>query len=187
MEGEGEGEREREADPGGAGAGPSSLAIGPAKGSMGREGGAPAQGRRGALPDAVASSLQQRRVIRWERFLPRRSLRVLLVEPDDSTRHIVTALLRKCSYHGNKIFSPSLTMVRLPCHRRTSPFDHSPTLALGIRRSNLSDDSKSTDATLLLYSSLLNCLQVNILSRIMAMRLFLSYFRIIMEQFSRFH
>ncbi|CAA6660495.1 unnamed protein product [Spirodela intermedia] len=99
MEGEGEGEREREADAGGAGAGPSSLATGPAKGSMGREGGAPAQGRRGALPDAVASSLQQRRVIRWERFLPRRSLRVLLVEPDDSTRHIVTALLRKCSYH----------------------------------------------------------------------------------------
>ncbi|KAK9122881.1 hypothetical protein Sjap_012483 [Stephania japonica] len=37
-------------------------------------------------------------VIRWERFLPRRSLRVLLVENDDSTRHIVAALLRKCSY-----------------------------------------------------------------------------------------
>ncbi|XP_073014304.1 two-component response regulator-like APRR9 isoform X1 [Typha latifolia] len=38
-------------------------------------------------------------VIRWDRFLPRRSLRILLVEHDDSTRHIVTALLRKCSYH----------------------------------------------------------------------------------------
>ncbi|KAI0496927.1 hypothetical protein KFK09_023253 [Dendrobium nobile] len=36
--------------------------------------------------------------IRWDRFLPRRSLRVLLVEHDDSTRHIVAALLRKCSY-----------------------------------------------------------------------------------------
>ncbi|KAJ0976641.1 hypothetical protein J5N97_012115 [Dioscorea zingiberensis] len=37
--------------------------------------------------------------IRWERVLPRRSLRVLLVENDDSTRHIVIALLRKCGYH----------------------------------------------------------------------------------------
>lgn len=37
-------------------------------------------------------------VIRWERFLPCRVLRVLLVENDDSTRHIVAALLRKCSY-----------------------------------------------------------------------------------------
>ncbi|KAG0457920.1 hypothetical protein HPP92_023077 [Vanilla planifolia] len=34
----------------------------------------------------------------WERLLPRRSIRVLLVEHDDSTRHIVAALLRKCSY-----------------------------------------------------------------------------------------
>lgn len=41
-------------------------------------------------------------VIRWERFLPCRVLRVLLVENDDSTRHIVAALLRKCSYQGNQ-------------------------------------------------------------------------------------
>ncbi|KAK9156838.1 hypothetical protein Scep_003412 [Stephania cephalantha] len=41
---------------------------------------------------------REEQVIRWERFLPRRSLRVLLVESDDSTRHIVAALLRKCSY-----------------------------------------------------------------------------------------
>ncbi|GAB4856756.1 Two-component response regulator-like [Ancistrocladus abbreviatus] len=34
----------------------------------------------------------------WERFLPLRSLRVLLVENDDSTRHVVAALLRNCSY-----------------------------------------------------------------------------------------
>ncbi|KAF9597429.1 hypothetical protein IFM89_018875 [Coptis chinensis] len=39
-----------------------------------------------------------RQVIRWERFLPKRVLRVLLVENDDSTRHIVSALLRNCSY-----------------------------------------------------------------------------------------
>ncbi|GAB2300536.1 Two-component response regulator-like [Dionaea muscipula] len=34
----------------------------------------------------------------WERFLNVRSLRVLLVENDDSTRHVVSALLRNCSY-----------------------------------------------------------------------------------------
>ena len=36
----------------------------------------------------------------WERFLNLRSLKVLLVENDDSTRHVVTALLRNCSYDG---------------------------------------------------------------------------------------
>lgn len=39
-------------------------------------------------------------VVCWERFLPTRSLRVLLVEYDDSTRHVVSALLRNCSYEG---------------------------------------------------------------------------------------
>ncbi|KAI3901690.1 hypothetical protein MKW98_021854 [Papaver atlanticum] len=34
----------------------------------------------------------------WERFLPLRSLKVLLVENDDSTRQVVSALLRNCSY-----------------------------------------------------------------------------------------
>ncbi|KAL4575154.1 hypothetical protein LXL04_021996 [Taraxacum kok-saghyz] len=37
-------------------------------------------------------------MVEWERFLPLRSLKVLLVENDDSTRHIVSALLRNCSY-----------------------------------------------------------------------------------------
>ncbi|GAB2265002.1 hypothetical protein Dimus_000071 [Dionaea muscipula] len=37
-------------------------------------------------------------VVRWERFLPGMVVRVLLVEADDSTRQIITALLRKCSY-----------------------------------------------------------------------------------------
>ncbi|KAH7839495.1 hypothetical protein Vadar_005006 [Vaccinium darrowii] len=37
-------------------------------------------------------------VVRWERFLPRMVLRVLLVEADDSTRQIIAALLRKCSF-----------------------------------------------------------------------------------------
>ncbi|KAL8480377.1 hypothetical protein ACS0TY_027064 [Phlomoides rotata] len=34
----------------------------------------------------------------WERFLHVRTIRVLLVESDDSTRHVVTALLRNCNY-----------------------------------------------------------------------------------------
>lgn len=42
----------------------------------------------------------QNSVIRWERFLPIGSLKVLLVENDDSTRHVVSALLRNCSYEG---------------------------------------------------------------------------------------
>ncbi|OAY84676.1 Two-component response regulator-like PRR95 [Ananas comosus] len=53
--------------------------------------------RSAALGGVSGSAVCQ--VIRWDRFLPRRSLRVLLVEQDDSTRHVVTALLRKCSYH----------------------------------------------------------------------------------------
>ncbi|KAI4334458.1 hypothetical protein L6164_019151 [Bauhinia variegata] len=36
--------------------------------------------------------------IHWEKFLPLRSIKVLLVEDDDSTRHVVGALLRNCSY-----------------------------------------------------------------------------------------
>ena len=42
----------------------------------------------------------QRPLVRWERFLPLRSLKVLLVENDDSTRHVVSALLRNCGYEG---------------------------------------------------------------------------------------
>nr|XP_043631300.1 two-component response regulator-like APRR3 isoform X2 [Erigeron canadensis] len=37
-------------------------------------------------------------LVQWERFLPFRSLKVLLVEDDDCTRHVVGALLRNCSY-----------------------------------------------------------------------------------------
>ncbi|PON44396.1 Two-component response regulator-like [Parasponia andersonii] len=40
----------------------------------------------------------QRHLVCWERFLAFRSLKVLLVENDDSTRHIVSALLRNCGY-----------------------------------------------------------------------------------------
>lgn len=45
------------------------------------------------------------RIIRWERFLPKMMLRVLLVEADDSTRQIIAALLRKCSYRGPNMFN----------------------------------------------------------------------------------
>ncbi|XP_019417596.1 PREDICTED: two-component response regulator-like APRR5 isoform X2 [Lupinus angustifolius] len=37
-------------------------------------------------------------LMRWEKFLPKMVLRVLLVEADDSTRQIIAALLRKCNY-----------------------------------------------------------------------------------------
>ncbi|XP_050385761.1 two-component response regulator-like APRR9 isoform X2 [Argentina anserina] len=37
-------------------------------------------------------------VVRWGSYLPTTVLRVLLVEADDSTRQIITALLRKCNY-----------------------------------------------------------------------------------------
>ncbi|KAG6485032.1 two-component response regulator-like PRR95 [Zingiber officinale] len=36
--------------------------------------------------------------LRWVKLLPRMPVRVLLVEGDDSTRQIIAALLRKCSY-----------------------------------------------------------------------------------------
>ncbi|KFK39427.1 hypothetical protein AALP_AA3G243600 [Arabis alpina] len=37
-------------------------------------------------------------LVKWARYLPVRSLKVFLVEDDDSTRHIVIALLKNCSY-----------------------------------------------------------------------------------------
>ncbi|KFK24732.1 bolting time control 1 [Arabis alpina] len=43
-------------------------------------------------------SQQTAATVCWERFLHVRTIRVLLVENDDCTRYIVTALLRNCSY-----------------------------------------------------------------------------------------
>lgn len=47
-------------------------------------------------------SLEQSRepLVQWKRFMPLQSLKVLLVEYDDSTRQVVSALLRNCSYEG---------------------------------------------------------------------------------------
>lgn len=56
-----------------------------------------------SAPGSLQISQQQQSqgaIVCWERFLHLRSLKVLLVEYDDSTRHIVTALLRNCSYEG---------------------------------------------------------------------------------------
>ncbi|KAF1860392.1 hypothetical protein Lal_00037732 [Lupinus albus] len=51
-------------------------------------------------------------LMKWEKFLPKMVLRVLLVEADDSTRQIISALLRKCSYKDFKItFLPPQTGV----------------------------------------------------------------------------
>lgn len=48
----------------------------------------------------VSQQPPQGPVICWDRFLPVRSIKVLLVEDDDSTRHVVRALLCNCSYEG---------------------------------------------------------------------------------------
>lgn len=53
-------------------------------------------------------------VMRLERFLLKMPVRVLLVEGDDSTRQIIAALLRKCSYRG--LFLPPLCFLVLICH-----------------------------------------------------------------------
>lgn len=39
-------------------------------------------------------------LVNWERFLHIRTIKVLLVENDDSTRHIVAALLCNLNYEG---------------------------------------------------------------------------------------
>ncbi|XP_057786195.1 two-component response regulator-like APRR5 [Salvia miltiorrhiza] len=54
-----------------------------------------AEGGAAAAAPAVEGSCE---AVRWERFLPKMVVRVLLVEADDSTRQIISALLRKCSY-----------------------------------------------------------------------------------------
>ncbi|KAI3720537.1 hypothetical protein L2E82_31524 [Cichorium intybus] len=47
---------------------------------------------------AMGEEVVTRNGMRWGKFLPKMVLRVLLVEPDDSTRQIITLLLRKCNY-----------------------------------------------------------------------------------------
>jgi hypothetical protein len=39
----------------------------------------------------------------WESFLRQHHVKVLLVEDDDATRHVVSALLRNCNYEGHSL------------------------------------------------------------------------------------
>lgn len=55
---------------------------------------------------------------RWESFLPRMVLRVLLVEADDSTRQIISALLRKCSYRVTAVPDGLVAWETLKCRPR---------------------------------------------------------------------
>ncbi|CAI8615804.1 unnamed protein product [Vicia faba] len=50
------------------------------------------------MGEVVVNASMQSDNGKWENFLPPTMLKVLLVEPDDSTRHIISALLRKCGY-----------------------------------------------------------------------------------------
>ncbi|WZY91362.1 hypothetical protein YC2023_063691 [Brassica napus] len=50
------------------------------------------------MAETMVSRIKSPDVVRWEKYLPKTVLRVLLVESDDSTRQIITALLQKCSY-----------------------------------------------------------------------------------------
>ncbi|KAG8376494.1 hypothetical protein BUALT_Bualt09G0069300 [Buddleja alternifolia] len=54
--------------------------------------------KHGATSGLLTQQQSQGTGVCWERFLHVRSIRVLLVENDDSTRHVVTALLRNCNY-----------------------------------------------------------------------------------------
>ena len=47
----------------------------------------------------------------WERFLQKKNINVLLVESDDSTRQVVSALLRHCMYQGLFILLPLLCLL----------------------------------------------------------------------------
>ncbi|TXG48509.1 hypothetical protein EZV62_024384 [Acer yangbiense] len=52
-------------------------------------------------PTTTTTDEKKDGLVKWERFLPKMVLRVLLVEADDSTRQIISALLRKSSYIGD--------------------------------------------------------------------------------------
>lgn len=54
----------------------------------------------GSAAVQAAQQQPQGSLVHWEQFLHVRSIKVMLVENDDCTRHIVTALLRNCNYEG---------------------------------------------------------------------------------------
>ncbi|XP_028775997.1 two-component response regulator-like APRR7 [Neltuma alba] len=53
---------------------------------------------KGPVVQPVTKQQTHGEIVCWERFLHLGSLKVLLVENDNSTRHVVTALLRNCCY-----------------------------------------------------------------------------------------
>ncbi|KAJ4962204.1 hypothetical protein NE237_022143 [Protea cynaroides] len=58
---------------------------------------------------ALVLSVEEK-MIWWDRFLPHKFVGVWLVENDDSTRHIVYSLPKKCSYKAD-IYLPSLNAI----------------------------------------------------------------------------
>ncbi|XP_073276919.1 two-component response regulator-like APRR7 isoform X3 [Primulina huaijiensis] len=74
------------------------------KGSLDEDRGAKDENAGGATELETPGEVQiqhqpsQGTLVCWERFLHVRSIRVLLVENDHSTRHVVSALLRNCNY-----------------------------------------------------------------------------------------
>jgi hypothetical protein len=90
------------------------TAVAASAGAGGGDGGAGA----GASSSPASAAANGRALVRWDQILPRRSLRVLLVEHDDSTRQVVTALLRKCGYRGESFASSSSSP---PCFFPTPP------------------------------------------------------------------
>ncbi|CAK9194037.1 unnamed protein product [Sphagnum troendelagicum] len=63
--------------------------------------------------EAVRQASKQNQVqtgtkVNWQSFLPQAHVKVLLVEDDDSTRHVVSALLRNCNYEV--IAAPNVAM-----------------------------------------------------------------------------
>ncbi|XP_059667725.1 two-component response regulator-like APRR7 isoform X2 [Cornus florida] len=65
---------------------------------IGEDGGGRAMQGQSVLQVSQPQRQPQGPVIGWERFLHVRSIKVLLVETDDSTRHVVIALLHNCNY-----------------------------------------------------------------------------------------
>lgn len=55
---------------------------------------------KGEETEVVLIEEEREEDVTWDRYLPHMPVRVLLVEGDDSTRQIISALLRKCSYRG---------------------------------------------------------------------------------------
>uniref|UniRef100_A0A0E0LQ58 Response regulatory domain-containing protein n=1 Tax=Oryza punctata TaxID=4537 RepID=A0A0E0LQ58_ORYPU len=61
------------------------------------------------------SGVQPPPQVYWERFIQKKTIKVLLVESDDSTRQVVSALLRHCMYEGLSLLSSSYHLSHFCC------------------------------------------------------------------------